>query len=236
MGKKIKIAKQEKKGTKEKVWIVIALISMAVYIGWRLFFTIPDHNVYGWLATICGICLAVSETISMLEGTEHFARLGKKSEPDMPVVPFSWYPDVDILIATHNEETELLYKTVNGCRHMDYPDKSKVHIYICDDGNRPEMAELAKKMRVGYFGLADNKEAKAGNLNHAIGKTTSPWIVTFDSDMIPTHNFLMETVPYIFLPRMKKKKDGSWEERTEEEKNEKYKIGFIQTPQSFYNP
>lgn len=69
MGKKIKIAKQEKKGTKEKVWIVIALISMAVYIGWRLFFTIPDHNVYGWLATICGICLAVSETISMLEGT-----------------------------------------------------------------------------------------------------------------------------------------------------------------------
>ena len=104
MGKKIKIAKQEKKGTKEKVWIVIALISMAVYIGWRLFFTIPDHNVYGWLATICGICLAVSETISMLEGTEHFARLGKKSEPDMPVVPFSWYPDVDILIATHNEE------------------------------------------------------------------------------------------------------------------------------------
>ena len=56
---------------------MIALISMAVYIGWRLFFTIPDHNVYGWLATICGICLAVSETISMLEGTEHFARLGK---------------------------------------------------------------------------------------------------------------------------------------------------------------
>ncbi|MCR1942606.1 glycosyltransferase [[Clostridium] symbiosum] len=124
----------------------------------------------------------------------------------MPVVPFGWYPDVDILIATHNEETELLYKTVNGCRHMDYPDKSKVHIYICDDGNRPEMAELSKKMRVGYFGLADNKEAKAGNLNHAIGKTTSPWIVTFDSDMIPTHNFLMETVPYIFLPRMKKRK------------------------------
>ena len=75
MGKKIKIAKQEKKGTKEKVWIVIALISMAVYIGWRLFFTIPDHNVYGWLATICGICLAVSETISMLEA---FCQTGKK--------------------------------------------------------------------------------------------------------------------------------------------------------------
>ncbi|WP_243125343.1 glycosyltransferase family 2 protein [Clostridium transplantifaecale] len=236
MGKKIKISKQNQKGTKEKFWIVVALVSMTVYIIWRLFFTIPDHNVYGWLATVCGIFLAVSETISMLEGTEHFARLGKKSAPDMPIVPQEWYPDVDILIATHNEETELLYKTVNGCRHMDYPDKKKVHIYICDDGNRPEMAELAKKMKVGYFGLADNKEAKAGNLNHALSKTSSPWIVTFDSDMIPTHDFLMETVPYIFLPRMKKMDDGTWAERTEEEMDEKYKIGFIQTPQSFYNP
>lgn len=236
MGKKINISKQNQKGTKEKFWIVVALISMTVYIIWRLFFTIPNHNVYGWLATICGIFLAVSETISMLEGTEHFARLGKKSAPDMPVVPLDWYPDVDILIATHNEETELLYKTVNGCRHMDYPDKKKVHIYICDDGNRPEMAELAKKMKVGYFGLADNKEAKAGNLNHALSKTASPWIVTFDSDMIPTHDFLMETVPYIFLPRMKRMDDGTWAERMEEEMDEKYKIGFIQTPQSFYNP
>ena len=236
MGKKIKISKQNQKGTKEKFWVVVALVSMTVYIIWRLFFTIPDHSVYGWLATICGIFLAVSETISMLEGTEHFARLGKKSVPDMPIVPREWYPDVDILIATHNEETELLYKTVNGCRHMDYPDKKKVHIYICDDGNRPEMAELAKKMKVGYFGLADNKDAKAGNLNHALSKTSSPWIVTFDSDMIPTHDFLMETVPYIFLPRMKKMDDGTWAERTEEEMDEKYKIGFIQTPQSFYNP
>lgn len=236
MGKKIKISKQNQKGTKEKFWIVVALVSMTVYIIWRLFFTIPDHNVYGWLATVCGIFLAVSETISMLEGTEHFARLGKKSAPDMPVVPQEWYPDVDILIATHNEETELLYKTVNGCKHMDYPDKKKVHIYICDDGNRPEMAELARKMKVGYFGLADNKEAKAGNLNHALSKTSSPWIVTFDSDMIPTHEFLMETVPYIFLPRVKKLDDGTWAERTEEEIDEKYKIGFIQTPQSFYNP
>ena len=87
----------------------------------------------------------------MLEGTEHFARLGKKSEPDMPVVPFGWYPDVDILIATHNEETELLYKTVNGCRHMDYPDKSKVHIYICDDGNPPRNGGAGEKNAGGIF-------------------------------------------------------------------------------------
>lgn len=235
MKKKLKISKINRKGLKEQVWIWAAIVSMCIYIGWRMFFTIPEHAVYGWLSTICGLFLVVSEAVSMLEGTEHFLRLGKKNEPDMPVVPYEWFPDIDVLIATHNEETELLYKTINGCKHMDYPDKRKVHIYICDDGNRPEMEALARKMKVGYFGLADNREAKAGNLNHALAQTSSPWVVTFDADMIPTHNFLMETVPYTFLARMKQLEDGSWAERTEEEMDESYKIGFIQTPQSFYN-
>ena len=236
MAKKIKIKKSNSKDWKDKLWIIVAVVSMTVYIVWRIFFTIPDYKIYGWLATVCGILLVVSETISMLEGTEHFTRLGKKTTPDMPVVPHEWYPDVDILITTHNEPTDLLYKTVNGCKHIDYPDKKKVHIYICDDNNRPEMAELARKMGIGYFGLTENKHAKAGNLNNAIGKTKSPWLVTFDADMIPHHDFLMETIPYTFLPRMKKLKDGTWAERSEEEIDEKYKIGFIQTPQSFYNP
>ena len=236
MSKKGKIEKKNRKSTKELLWIYIAVISMTVYVIWRIFFTIPGHEIYGWVATICGIFLVASETISMLEGTEHFFRLRKKVMPEKPVVPLSWYPEIDVLIATHNEETELLYKTVNGCKYMKYPDKSKIHIYICDDGQRPEVAKLAADMGVGYCTLEDNKYAKAGNLNNAIAMTKSPWIVTFDADMIPTSEFLMETVPYIFLPKMKQLDDGSWVERTEEEIDAKYKIGFIQTPQSFYNP
>lgn len=233
---KTKIKKDNRKSKKELFWIYVAVISMTIYVFWRIFYTIPNHKLYGWLATICGIFLVVSEAISMLEGTEHFFRLRKKIMPEMPIVPHEWYPDIDILIATHNEEAELLYKTLNGCKHMDYPDKSKIHIYLCDDGNRPEMAKLANEMNVGYCTMEENEYAKAGNLNNALKMTNSPWIVTFDADMIPTHDFLMQTVPYIFLPRMKKQDDGVWVERTEEEMDEDYKIGFIQTPQSFYNP
>ncbi len=109
---------------------------------------------------------------------------------------------LDVLIATHSEEAGLLFKTVNGCKHMAYPDKSKVHIYLCDDNDRPEIAKLAHDMGIGYFGLSDNKLAKAGNLNHALSKTDSPLVVTFDADMIPRSNFLMETIPYFSLPEM----------------------------------
>ena len=233
---KVKIKNVNEKTIKEKFWVWCAIISMTVYVVWRIFFTVPDHNIYGWVATICGIFLVAAETISMLEGTEHFTRLRRKSIPEKPVLPLDWFPDVDVFIATHNESADLLYKTVNGCKHMRYPDRKKVHIYLCDDSNRPEVAALARKMGVGYFGMEENKLAKAGNLNHALSLTHSPYVATFDADMIPTREFLMETVPYMFLPKLKQLDDGTWAERSEDEVDEDFKMGFIQTPQSFYNP
>lgn len=233
---RIKIKKQNYKGKREVIWIWLAAISMTIYILWRGFCTIPNHAVYGWLAAICGIILLSAEAISMLEGIGHFFSSRKKSVPDKPVIPIGWYPHIDVFIATHNEDVELLYKTVNGCRHMRYTDQNKIHIYLCDDGNRPAVAGLAERMGVGYLGLPENKHAKAGNLNNALSKTSSPYIVTFDADMIPTREFLMETVPYMFLPRLKQSDNGLWAERDEDEIDETFKMGFIQTPQSFYNP
>lgn len=219
---------------KRKVLLIVATISSLIYIGWRLFFTIPMD--YGLIALIAGISLVLSEAIGVVEAFSHYRNLSYSESPEMPVIEKTWYPNVDIFIATHSESTELLYKTVNGCIHMKYPDIKKVNIYICDDSNRNEMKELAEKMGVGYFGLVENKHAKAGNINNALSKTNGELIVTFDADMIPRKDFLMQTVPYFYLPKMIKDKDGIWIERREDEIDEEYKIGFIQTPQSFYNP
>lgn len=227
------------KKNKSKLSTVLSIITVAfliVYIGWRILCTLPDYEVYGWVAFVAGIALVIAEAISVMEALIQCWDLNNQYVPKMPEIPEEWYPDVDVMIATHNEEEELLFKTVNACTRMKYPDKSKVHIHICDDTNRPEIKKLAEELNVNYFGLSDNKLAKAGNLNNAIGKTSAPLIVTFDADMIPNSDFLMETVPYFFLPRMKEDENGKWVERTEDEIDKNYKIGFIQTPQSFYNP
>lgn len=97
---------------------------------------------------------------------------------------------------------------------MDYPDKQKIHIYVCDDGNRSEMKQLCEELGVSYLARKDHANAKAGNYNYALLHTNSELIVTFDADMIPMHDFLLELVPYF-------KTDT---------------IGFVQSPQSFYNP
>lgn len=217
----------------KRLWFWLMTVTSVIYILWRLFFTIPIG--YGMVSLVAGITLFSAEFISMLEAIIQYICMNGDKKPEFPVIDKEDYPHVDILIATHSEETELLFKTVNGCKHLDYPDWSKVHIYLCDDSDRPEMAKLAHDMDIGYFGLSDNKLAKAGNLNHAMSKTDSPLIVTLDADMIPRSNFLLETVPYFFLPEMILE-DGVWRKRTEEEIDPDYKIGFVQTPQSFYNP
>lgn len=224
--------KEEKK---RNIIFIITMILMTVYLGWRVLFTLPFDQ--GILNLIFGIMLVAAEIITVFTTFELFYQKMKmnKARLECPVIPDEAYPDVDVFIATHNEPSDLLYKTVNACTFMTYPVKSKVHIYLCDDGNREEVAKLARQFKVGYLGLADNKHAKSGNLNNALSKTSSPLIATFDADMIPQHTFLMKTVPYFLLPKYIKE-NGTWRLRKEEELDQTFRIGLIQTPQSFYNP
>ena len=214
---------------------IVTMILMSIYLLWRMFFTLPFGQ--GMLNVIFGILLVVAETVTVLTTFDLFVQKMKadRRQIECPTIPLECYQNVDVFIATHNEPVDLLYKTVNACTYMDYPDKDKVHIYLCDDGNRPEVADLARQFHVGYLGFSNNQHAKAGNLNHALSKTASPLIATFDADMIPQHSFLMKTVPYFFLPSYIKD-NGAWRPRREDELDEDFKIGLIQTPQSFYNP
>ena len=196
-----------------KLLVPVTILSTSIYILWRTFFTLPfEHGV---VAITLGLFLLIVEIVGMFEAATHFYSMTDIVSPKKPEdVDEKLFPDVDVFIATYNEPEELLYKTINGCVHMDYPDKTKVHIYICDDGNRQSIKELAEKMNVNYVTRTEHKHAKAGNLNNAMSVSSSPLIVTLDADMIPMSDFLTSCVPY-FL--------------TEE------KIGFVQTPQAFYN-
>lgn len=225
---------ENKRKKQENAIFIITVIAMSVYLLWRLFFTLPIHG--GWFPLLMGVLLLWAEIEAALGTFELFWRRGRVVHMELPDIPDSWYPHVDVFVATHNEPVDLLYKTVNACTFMDYPDKDKVHIYLCDDGNRPEMEALAGELGVTWLGLAENKHAKSGNFNNALAKTASPLVVTFDSDMIPRRDFLRKSIPYFFLPQLKKDESGRWVPRAPEEVDEGYKIGFIQTPQNFYNP
>ncbi|WP_284296318.1 glycosyltransferase family 2 protein [Leuconostoc litchii] len=96
---------------------------------------------------------------------------------------------------------------------MNYPVKSLVNIYVCDDGSRDEIKYLCQRLGVHYVAREEHKHAKAGNLNHAMSVSNGNLIVTMDADMVLRTDFLEKTVGYFENPNM----------------------GFIQTPQTFFN-
>lgn len=193
----------------------LAFLSSLIYISYRIFFTIPFNS---FVNMFFGILVLIVEIIEVFFfGIYCFnVLIYKKESPIIPKVKSKdLYPEIDILIATINEDVELLEDTIKAIKKMKYPDKNKIHIYLCDDGRRKEMEDLCKKMKINYLKRSNNKDAKAGNYNNALKHISSPYVATFDADMRPTPNFLMKTVPFLI-------NDNN--------------VGFVQIPQSFRNP
>lgn len=192
-----------------------AMVAQGIYLGWRFLFTLPwDLGLWQGMA---GLVLALAEGVTILGTWELMVSRMKKHRTrlELPQADPDLWPEVDVFIATHNEPEELLYKTVNACMFLDYPDKRKVHVWVCDDGDRPSVAALARELGAGYLGFSGNRQAKSGNYNHALAATHAPLVATFDADMIPRSSFLERTVPYFLIPDKR--------------------VGLVQTPQSFYN-
>ena len=71
----------------------------------------------------------------------------------------------------------------------------RVHVALLDDGNREEMAELAHRHGVRYVRRTLHVGAKAGNINHALGRTQSPFVLVLDCDHVPHPDLLARTLP-----------------------------------------
>lgn len=213
---------------KRRFLYFLAIALSVIYLIWRIFFTIPWHaNIF---TLIFALLLVISEILSNSTGfiLIFFRMLQTKKKMQLEIPDYSKtqpLPDIDIIIVTHNEDVELLRKTINAATYMDYPDKKKVHIVVSDDGNRPEVQALAKHYHVGYSGMEENKHAKSGNINNTLTKVHSPLFAIFDTDMIPFSSFLRNTVP-LFTKNFQELEDDP--DHTEP-------LGFVQTPQSFYN-
>lgn len=132
---------------------------------------------------IMGILLVACECIGFLQLLVFYTLVWKPSNrKQVTISDLDRLPTVDIFIATYNEPIEVLKRTVAGCLNLSYP-KGSVHIYLCDDGKRESVEQLASEFGVHYLTRTDNKFAKAGNLNHAMSQTNGELILTLDADI-----------------------------------------------------
>ncbi|GAC1574346.1 MAG: hypothetical protein NVS3B9_6010 [Candidatus Doudnabacteria bacterium] len=123
---------------------------------------------------------------------------------------------VDIFITVAGEPKEIVAETARAAVAMDYPN---FKVYILNDGfvakkiNWSEMEDLAKEYGVRCITRQKPGGAKAGNINHALALTTSPYFAVFDVDHIPHKDFLKKTMGYFVDSKM----------------------GFVQSPQFYKN-
>jgi cellulose synthase (UDP-forming) len=112
-----------------------------------------------------------------------------------------------------DEPLAILRRTLVGCVNQNYP-SDRYLVHVLDDGPRDEIKTLAASLNCGYICRADRQHAKAGNLNHALQKTSGEIIAIFDVDHVPTSRFLKDTVGFF----------------------QDEQVAFVQTPHHFYNP
>jgi cellulose synthase (UDP-forming) len=204
-------------------WIragVIALIALVVarYVHWRLFDTVLPAQGAWYEVSWIRFCFVV-EMIGYFDLAILYLTFSRRSnrraeanrhEARLRALPPDQLPSVDVLIPTYNEPLEVLEKTITGAMCLDYPN---FRLWILDDGRRAWLKEFCERKGVGYLTRPDSAHAKAGNINHALSKTSSEFVAIFDADFIPHRNFLMRTVGFFA--------DS--------------KIGIVQLPHAFYN-
>ena len=104
------------------------------------------------------------------------------------------FPKVTIQIPTFNEIVAI--RCAEKCMQFDYP--GKFEILIGDDSNDAEVSKIidgfAKKHKVRVIRRGTNEGFKAGNLNNMLRHSRGEIIVIFDSDFIPSKDFLKKIV------------------------------------------
>ncbi|GLU60748.1 hypothetical protein Pure05_32590 [Paenarthrobacter ureafaciens] len=122
---------------------------------------------------------------------------------------------VDVFITTYNEPLDLVMTTALAAKEIRGPHST----WILDDGNRPEMRELAEANGIGYVTRTADwtpdmpRHAKAGNLNNALMLTSGEYLLILDADQIPEPDILDKTLGYFNDDR----------------------VALVQTPQYFVN-
>ncbi len=181
---------------------VLALVATAVYLGWRATSTL---NLEAWYLAVPMLVLEVHAAIGL--GLFSFSLW------DVDVRPrrrgLRRIPSVAVLIPTYNEGPEILIPTISAAVSLE-----PVHeTWVLDDGDRPEIADLAERLGARYLTRPSHEHAKAGNLNHALGVIDAEILAILDADHVAAPDFLRATLGY-FADR---------------------RVALVQTPQDFYN-
>jgi cellulose synthase (UDP-forming) len=186
--------------------VALVLLNVALAVWYFSWLMQPQHVgmplLYGLLvaAELFNLCQAVGFWWTCTRGRS------RRLAP----LPFAERVEVDVLVPVYGEPVEVVEPTIAAACRMRGAD---VRVALLDDGDSPEMERLAARYGVRYLRRERHEGAKAGNINHALGLCSAPFVVVLDSDHVPDERFLEATLGHMADESM----------------------AFVQTPQYYAN-
>lgn len=189
-------------------WRRIALLGViliiARYLHWRLGNTVPWGETYGM--AIYMQTVAVIELLWVTEIVHAFSFFWSSGARTPGPRRFGALPErlreasVAVFIPTFNEGPEILERTILASRRLDWD--GEVTVYVLDDGRRPWLGEMCARLGARWITRADNKGAKAGNINHALDKTDGEFILMLDADFLAHPDAIRRLMPVMAESRV----------------------------------
>src|SRR3954465_6351040 len=184
-----------------RAFATVAWLFGLYWVIWRWSYSLNPNSM------IFSVMLIVAETYGLFNSFLLIATVWKLNYRESPPTPAGL--SVDVFITNYDEPLEVLRRTPIGARAIKYPHKT----WMLDDGKRDEVKAMAEALGIGYIRREGNANAKAGNLNNALGGARCQYILQPDADPVPLPNLPARLLGYFNDPE----------------------IAFVQSPQDFYN-
>jgi cellulose synthase (UDP-forming) len=105
---------------------------------------------------------------------------------------------VDVFVPVYDESYTLIAQSLQAAINLGYPHRT----FLLDDSHRDSLRELASRLGAIYIRRPDRKQAKAGNVNHALAYSDADFVTIFDVDHIPTPDYLEVVLGYFDDPKV----------------------------------
>ena len=182
---------------------VAALLVTLAYLTWRTLYTV---NLGQWWISIPLLLLEVHATVGLVLFTLNLWNIDA-TPPAHPVAATDL--KLAILIPTFNEPEQTLLPTIAAAVSVRLDHET----WVLDDGQRPEVEQLAHQLGAHYISRPVHDHAKAGNVNYGLTQLDADLVAIIDADHVASANLLRNTVGYFDDPN----------------------VALVQTPQDFYN-
>jgi len=176
----------------------LALLAAGLYLGWLLHPSRIGHPLLFGL-------LVLAEVFNVAHALGFWftcARRGHRRHR-----PVTGRQVVDVLIPVYGEPVEVVEPTVAAATRMR---GAEVRVALLDDGGSPAMEALAHRHGAAYVRRTVHTGAKAGNVNHALGRTSAPFVAVLDCDHVPDPSFLERTLGHLDDPAVALVQTPQW--------------------------